>query len=240
MSSCLSLVVTAVTAVFLGSTPAVFLTPISSESFSSSASASAFSSASVFASSSASVFASATPPTPTATATVSYEFSYRPDAFDPESVCEDRSAFIKYIPCTNTVELAKKNIYDIIYLDADRFIESDTWQIPGDKNEYAHISYLGIPLQVISASVHISATMNCTTIEDYHGESRSWSKYTTSPITVEYSELPTYENVWFKFTRPAAVQKTDVCQVKMYLSGRGTVYLEMDHLDISFDFGLIT
>ena len=232
--SCISLVFAAIATVFLGGnlqnvdcdnfsclsqspSPSVFLTPFSSSTAS----------------------ASYSTPTETATATVSYDYSYRPDAFEPESVCEERSAYVRYLPCTNTVALSSENAYEYIRIDSDRVIESDTWQIPGDSNEYTHISYVGIPMQVIYDYLHIQVQLNCTTIADFHEGGNAWTKYSTHPVTVEFSELPTYENVWFKLQRPAFVQKTDVCQVKMHVSGRAGIYLEMDHLGISFAFGLI-
>lgn len=248
--SCISLLVTAVATVFLGGnlqnvdcdnvsclsqspSPSVFLTPFSS------ASASAFSSASTSAFLSASTFLSASPVvTTTATATFSYDLVYRPDAFEPEHVCDDRSAYVRYLPCTNTVALSE-NAYEYYRIESDRKIESDTWQIPGDSNEYKHISYIGIPMQVIFSSLHIRTTLRCTTIADFHSESNAWTKHSTHPVTVEYSELSTYENVWFKLTRPAAVHASDVCQVRIHVSGRAGLYLQMDHLENSFMFGLI-
>jgi hypothetical protein len=220
----------------------MFVTPFSSASSSafSSPSTSAFFSPSAF--SSPSAFFSDSPThvaTTTATATVSYDFVYRPDAFEPESVCEDRSAYVRYLPCTNTVAISNENTYEYFRILSDRKIESDTWQIPGDSHEYKHISYIGIPMQVIFSSLHIRTKLRCMTITNFHGESNAWTTYPTHPVTVEFSELPTYENVWFKLIRPAAVQVSDVCQVKMHVSGRAGLYLQMDHLDISFHFGLI-
>jgi hypothetical protein len=230
MSSCITLVVTAFTAVFMGGTmpigdcnnfscllqsptPSVFLTPTTTASVTYTAST-----------------------TETATPTVSSNFYYRPDAFDPESVCDDRSAFVKYIPCTNTVALSKNNIYET---SPDRTVESDTWQIPGEENEYTHISYIGIPLQVLFSSLRISLHMNCTTMNEYIHGSNKWTIHTASAFTVEYSELPTYENIWFKLKNPAIVRGTDVCQVKMRMSGSATVSLQKDRFDDSFEFGLI-
>jgi hypothetical protein len=247
MLSCFSVIFATVSAIFIGGTmprifcsdfpcvlqtpsPSVFLTPTSSASASASASMSA----------SASVSASAsTNSTPTAIPTVSYEYSYHPDVFDPESVCENRDAFVKYIPCTNTEVMTKNNMYEHIILDSDVMLESDTWQIPGEKNEFTHISYVGIPLQAIFSSVRISMKMNCTTRDAYTNDRNEWTIHTAPPFTVEYSELPTYENIWFKLHHPAVVQKTDICQVHVHLSGKAEVYFQADHLGVSFAFGLI-
>ena len=183
--------------------------------------------------------------TATATATASYNFMVA-NNYSPEEICNYNDLAVRHLPCSNTVTVEEENIWirtEVHSYTELTTYESTVWQWNADDYQQTSLTWIGIPMQVIGGSVRIQVEMHCTSIENYSEPRLPWDVYPAEPFTIEYSDSPAYENVWLKFVHPVRLHANDACRVfyrLIQVSDNVIVHLQMDHLEPSFTFGLVS